>query len=31
MLSRYDISSTDAHRNALFEVTQQVVLAGLQR
>ncbi len=31
MLSHYDISSTDAHRNALFEVTQQVALAGLQR
>ncbi len=31
MLSRYDLSSTDARRNALFEVAQQVALAGLQR
>lgn len=31
MLSNYDTSTTTAKRNALYEVMQQVALAGLQR
>lgn len=31
MLSRYDISTNDDHRNALHEIMQQVALAGLYR
>lgn len=31
MLSRYDTSTSTAMRNAMFEVMQQIVLAGLQR
>lgn len=29
MLSRYDLSDTTKHRNAIFEVNQQIILAGL--
>lgn len=29
MLSAYDLSTDQAHRNATFEVNQQVILAGL--
>lgn len=31
MMSKYDISTSTAKRNATFEVMQQIVLAGLQR
>lgn len=31
MLSRYDLSTTDKKRNAMFEVSQQIALAGLHR
>ena len=31
MLSRYDTSTSIAKRNAIYEVMQQVTLAGLQR
>ena len=29
MLSQYDLSDTIKHRNAIFEVNQQIILAGL--
>lgn len=29
MLSQYDLSDTTKHRNAIFEVNQQIILAGL--
>ena len=31
MLAKYDLSTTTAKRNAMYEVMQQIVLAGLQR
>jgi predicted nucleotidyltransferase component of viral defense system len=31
MLSAYDTSTTIAKRNAMYEVMQQIILAGLQR
>ena len=31
MLSDYDLSTAQQRRNAVFEVNQQIVLAGLNR
>ena len=31
MLSAYDLSTAQAKRNAVFEITQQIILAGLHR